>query len=501
MASLRQVSFLECIFMLTACPFVSCKPNIVFIVADDLGWNDVGFNNPDIISPNIDGLAKSGIILNQTYVQPLCSPSRSALMTGMYPFRLGLQHVVILAYQNVCMPLNLTTLPEVLKKEGYATHIVGKWHLGMCRWECTPTYRGFDSFYGYYNAEEDYYTKDVGGGYDFRDNKRVATEANGTYSTDLYVERFKTIIANHKQDTPLFLYLPFQNVHAPLEVPDKYYNMYPNIRDHDRRTFSGMVTALDDAVGEVVSALQQKGLYDNTLIVFTADNGGWVTFGGNNYPLRGGKVTVFEGGTRAVAFVHGPMFQKTGVRYDGLSHIVDWFPTLVEAAGSSYKDPTQDGVSQWKSLLSLSLPSGRDEVVYNLDYSEFPEQGKAAIRVGDYKLIAGYPGLYPDWYKPAQAHMSSVTRVDNAVSNKGTRVARTPGEQVTSAAPKNFYLFNLKDDPTEHNNIYDSHPDIVSNLTARLQAHMSRYVPPNYPPPDPASDPAKWGGAWSPGWC
>ncbi|BFZ23619.1 hypothetical protein BsWGS_26657 [Bradybaena similaris] len=426
-------------------------------------------------------------------------------MTGMYPFRLGLQHLVILPYQNVCVPLNLTTLPEVLKREGYSTHIVGKWHMGMCRWECTPTYRGFDSFYGYYNAEEDYYTKVVEEGYDFRDNERLATEANGTYSTDLYVERIKKIVASHNPDTPLFLYLPFQNVHNPLEVPDKYYKLYPNITDGDRRTFSGMVTSLDDAVGEVVSALQQKGLYNNTLLVFTADNGGWVTFGGNNFPLRGGKFTIFEGGTRAAAFVHGPMFKTTGVRYDGLSHIVDWFPTLAEAAGSNYSDPTQDGVSQWQSLLSLSLPSSREEVVYNLDYSEYPMQGKAAIRVGDYKLVAGYPGMYPDWYKPEQFLSPDIKTVHEALRLDGSvdwkRIIGSADENATTLALEQVFLFNLKDDPTEHNNIYNLHPDIVSNLTQRLQAHFNRYLPPNNPDPDPRSDPSNWGGAWTPGWC
>ncbi|RUS76366.1 hypothetical protein EGW08_015872, partial [Elysia chlorotica] len=247
------------------------KLNIVFVVADDLGWNDIGFNNPQIRTPHLDQLAREGVILNQNYVQPLCSPSRASLMTGVYPFRLGLQHGVILRGQPVCVPLNRTLLPEVLQRAGYATHIVGKWHMGFCDWRCTPTYRGFDTFYGFLNSMEEYYTKTYHGGFDFRDQKRVVRSANGTYSTYLYTERIRKIIREHDTSQPLFLYLPFQNVHEPLEVPKNYSELYPNIHDKDRKIFSGMVTALDDAVGDVVANLKSRGIYNNTLIVFTAD--------------------------------------------------------------------------------------------------------------------------------------------------------------------------------------------------------------------------------------
>ncbi|XP_059143573.1 arylsulfatase B-like [Physella acuta] len=490
--------------MASSCRSQPAHPHIVMIVADDLGWNDIGFNNPNIISPNLDALAREGIILNQSYVQPLCSPSRAALMTGYYPFRLGLQHLVITQEQAVCVPDNKTLLPQVLKKQGYATHIIGKWHLGFCKWECTPTFRGFDSFFGYYNAMEDHYTKMYGQGYDFRDNQEVYKAANGTYSSYLYTERIKQVINSHDPQTPLFLYLPFQNVHEPLEVPENFSNLYPNIKDVNRRTFSGMVTALDAAVGQVVKALKDRGLYDDTLIVFTADNGGWVPYGGNNLPLRGGKFTVFEGGTRAVAFVHGPMFYKTGIRYDGMFHMVDWFPTLAEVSGSTYTDPDADGVSQWKSLLSLSLPSARQEVVYNLDFSIDPFQGRAAIRVGDYKLVAGFPGLFPDWYQPGQVARPILERW-NDVTADGTINWHLVNETLFKVAlndpPIYYYLFNLKDDPAERTNIYDDHPDIVQQLEDRLNYHKQHYIPPNFPPGSPAANPAHYGGAWTPGWC
>ncbi|XP_059143568.1 arylsulfatase B-like [Physella acuta] len=504
--STKTAQFILLLFLvMTSCRITGGTPqNIVFIVADDLGWNDIGFNNPNIISPNLDALAREGIILNQSYVQPLCSPSRAALMTGYYPFRLGLQHFVIGQDQAVCVPANKTFLPQVLKSQGYATHMVGKWHLGFCDWACTPTYRGFDSFFGYYGAAEDHYTKTIGTGYDFRENLNILESARGVYSSFLYADRIQQIISTHKTEVPLYLYLAFQQVHEPLQVPDDYYNLYPNVTDENRRRFVGMVTALDDAVGQVVKALKDRGLYNKTLIVFTADNGGWVPSGGNNLPLRGGKMTVFEGGTRAVSFVHGPMFYKTGIRYDGLMHLVDWLPTLAEASGSNYKDPDADGVSQWNSLLSLSLPSARQEVVYNLDFSLDPLQGRAAIRVGDYKLVAGFPGLYDDWYTPGEVATPSLQNWGAVGHNDTTNwhlisqllIKETSGTRCTP-----YYLFNLKDDPAERTNIYDDHPDIVLQLEDRLSYHKQHYIPPNFPPGSPAANPAHYGGAWTPGWC
>ncbi|XP_060561582.1 arylsulfatase B-like [Ruditapes philippinarum] len=312
------------------------RPNIVFIVADDLGWNDVGFHNPSMITPNIDKLAYQGVILNHSYVQPVCSPSRHAFMTGYYPFKAGLQHMVICDEQDVCSPLNMTFLSSHLKKAGYATHAIGKWHLGFCSWECTPEYRGFESFYGYYNSRSDYFTHEEANYLDFHDGYDVVWDKNGSYSADLYAERAEHIIAKHNNSQPLFLYLPYQNVHEPLQVPPQYEALYPDVKTKDRRTYCGMVTALDAAIGRVVEALKKKGLYDDTIFFLTPDNGGMITKGGNNWPLRGSKITVWEGGTRTIGFVSGSRLQKTGYTFDGLMHAVDWHPTILTAAGLTY---------------------------------------------------------------------------------------------------------------------------------------------------------------------
>ncbi|KAK7093873.1 arylsulfatase B-like [Littorina saxatilis] len=482
-----------------------CKPpNIVFIVADDLGWNDIGFNNPDIISPNVDRLAREGIILDHAYVQPLCSPSRSSFMTGYYPYRTGLQHMVIDPQQPVCAPLTKSFLPQEMKNLGYATHIVGKWHLGFCNWNCTPTFRGFDSFLGYYNAQENYYFRTCEYYYDFRDNQTLSVKQNGTYSTYVFQERVRNIINTHDTSKPLFLYLPLQSVHMPLEVPKHYYNMYPNIQNEDRRIFSGMVTAMDDVIGNLTSFLTQRDMYNDTLFVFTADNGGWIQFGGNNYPLRGGKFTIWEGGTRAVSFVTGPGLKVRGTRFEGLMHAVDWMPTIVAAAGGEIKDKDIDGINMWDAI-STGSASPRSEFIYNLDDMFLPGEGHAGIRQGDYKLIVGFPGLYSGWYLPNQTQDSVAGQKVMAAINASYQPDGRPLKPFTLENPQGWddepHLYNLKDDPTEHNNLADQMPDLVVKLKQRMAEYKLKYVPPNYPKHDPNSNPFIYGGAWTPGWC
>ncbi|BFZ22838.1 hypothetical protein BsWGS_25876 [Bradybaena similaris] len=470
------------------------SPNLVWIISDDLGWNDVGFRNPDVKSPNIDQLVRTGILLNHSYVQPVCSPSRTAFMTGIYPHRLGLQQIVILERQAVCVPLDKTFFPQVLKQHGYKTHAVGKWHLGFCNWNCTPTFRGFDSFYGFYNPGEDFYTKEVDGYYDFRFNTTVHTQAKGGYSTEQFASRAEDIIRFHDKDWPLFLYLPLQSVHTPLQVPQKYVDMYADIDYENRRNLSGMVTAMDDAVGRVVAALKDKGIYDNTLIFFTADNGGWTPFGSNNLPLRGGKASLFEGGTRVVAFLHGPLLNQSGVVYDGLIHAVDWFPTLANALGINYEDPKQDGVNQWKAIITGG-DSMRSEFVYNMNYDPLPATGAVAIRVGAYKLIEGFPGPYQEHYEIGATEQGYSGPFDSQPVFDW--VAQSPYNDTLSAR----LLFNLKDDPYEEHNLYDQLPKVAKKLHDRLMKYKKRYVPPNFPQPSPLADPENYGGFWSPGWC
>ncbi|XP_071099227.1 arylsulfatase B-like [Haliotis cracherodii] len=173
------------------------------------------------------------------------------------------------------------------------------------------------------------------------------------------------IIHQHDVSQPLFMYLPYQNVHAPIEVPEKYFNMYPNVINRGRRTFSGTMSALDEAVGNVTKAPKEKGSFENTLILFTTDNGGPLGNNANNWPLRGGKHTIWEGGTRGTSFMYGTGLKKTKTTYNGMIHAVDWNPTLVSAAGGT-PEASIDGTTHWESIRN-GLPSSRTEFIYNLD--------------------------------------------------------------------------------------------------------------------------------------
>ncbi|KAL2724742.1 arylsulfatase B-like isoform X2 [Vespula maculifrons] len=229
------------------------KPNIIVIIADDMGWNDVSFHGSNQIpTPNIDALAYNGVILNSHYVSPLCTPSRATLLTGKYPTRLGLQHSVLLHAEPRGLPLNETLLPQYLKKAGYVTHAVGKWHLGYYKKVYTPTYRGFDTFFGYYNGLQDYYTHNSADlsepnaleGFDMRRNLSIAWDTLNKYSTDLFTEESVRLINSHDTKDPMFLYLAHLAPHSGnsndlLQAPDEEIAKFGYINDPERRIYAG----------------------------------------------------------------------------------------------------------------------------------------------------------------------------------------------------------------------------------------------------------------------
>ncbi|XP_048247762.1 arylsulfatase I-like [Haliotis rufescens] len=457
------------------------KPHIVFIVADDLGWNDVGWVNPDIKTPTLDRLAHGGVILNSSYVQPLCSPSRNCFMSGKFPYHTGLQDSVIFIDQPKYMPANLTTIPQRLKTLGYDTHMVGKWHLGFCDWKYTPTYRGFDTFMGYYGGKEDYFTHVMDkvadyNGYDFRNMTDVYKGAQGEYSTYVFAKRAIDIIMNHDKSKPMYLYLPFQAVHGPLQVPAKYSDRYSHIHDLNRKVYSGMVSALDDAVYNITTVLEDLGFMDNLLLVFTTDNGGPPSEGANNWPLRGGKSTLWEGGTRGAGFVYSKtLLKKKGYTHPGLFHAVDWYPTLLDIAGGDSSQLDIDGLSQVDMILNGDR-SVRNQFVYNI----YDDHYAAALRWGDLKLIVGDPG-YSGWY-PLPGFDLDVPIMDD------------------SPLPS-VMLYNISADPTEHQDISKDNPDLVNFLLQMLARKNGTRVPAMDPPSDPRSNPVNFNGSWSPGWC
>src|SRR5262245_27144490 len=247
------------------------KPNIVFLLADDLGWADVGWHGGEIQTPHLDKLAAAGARLEQFYVQPVCSPTRAALLTGRYPMRHGLQVGVVRPCANYGLPLEERTLAQALKEAGYVTAICGKWHLGHCRPEFLPTRRGFDHQYGHYNGALDYFTHVRDGGFDWHRDDRACRDEG--YSTHLIAKEAGRLIRDHDGGKPLFLYVPFNAVHAPHQVPDEYTKPYAHLKG-ERRLYAGMLAAMDEAVGQVVAAVDEKGMRKDTLFIFSSDNGG-----------------------------------------------------------------------------------------------------------------------------------------------------------------------------------------------------------------------------------
>ncbi|HTQ84235.1 MAG TPA: arylsulfatase [Pseudolabrys sp.] len=415
-------------------------PSIIYILADDLGRKDVGFHGSDIKTPNIDKLAENGARLEQFYVEPMCTPTRAALMTGRYPLRYGLQTLVIPASMTYGLPTDEWLLPQALKKAGYTTAIIGKWHLGHGQRKFWPTERGFDYQYGALVGEIDYYTHTIGGQTDWYRNGKLLKEKG--YVTTLLGEDAVRFIGRQSASKPFFMYLAFTAPHTPFQAPQKYMDKYPNISDANRRGYAAMITAMDDEIGNVVAALEKHGLRDNTIIIFHSDNGGNQAahlagesevkgkLPADNGPYRGGKGDLYEGGTRVVSLINWPNQIKPGTVVDQMVHVVDYYPTLVKLAGGSLSDSKPlDGIDLWPTIVS-GKPSPRDEIVYNI------EMFRGAVRRGDWKLFwrATLPSkleLYDiahdtgETNNAAAAHPEEVRELQNRINELGGQMAKS----------------------------------------------------------------------------
>jgi len=413
------------------------KPNIVYILADDLGYADVGFNGcKDIKTPNLDKLAKAGVILESFYVQPVCSPTRASLMTGRYVAHTGV-YTVVTPHAKWGLPLEERTLAQALKEAGYETAISGKWHLGEFEPAYLPTSRGFDHQYGLWFGMIDYFTHLRNGELDWhKDDKPCSDEG---YSTTLIAKEACRLIRERNTDKPLFLYLPFNAVHSPLQVPENYRKPYEHLSD-SRKTYAGMTAAMDEAVGRVISALEEKGMLANTLILFSSDNGGpWPGKVTDNSPLRAGKGTIYEGGVRVCAFACWPGRIPAGKVVKEPVHIVDWYPTLVKLAGGSPKQKLPlDGMDIWP-VVAQGAPTPHDALLLSAT-----SYGNAAIRMGDWKLLRG-------------------------AGDKGAGInGNGKGTEAAKPAGHGDELYNLAADIGESRNLASDNPEKVNELRARL---------------------------------
>lgn len=430
------------------------RPNIVYFLADDLGRNDVGWRGSDIETPHLDQLAKAGTELTQFYVQPVCSPTRAALMTGRYPIRYGLQVGVVRPWADYGLNPEEYLLPEALKDAGYETAVVGKWHLGHADPRYLPTHQGFEHQYGHYNGALDYFTHIRDGGHDWHKDDQANYDKG--YSTTLIGREAARLVRQRDRSKPLFLYVPFNAVHTPLQAPDEIIQEYSQ-RKGNRRKYAAMMDVLDQAVGEILAALEEQNEMDNTLILFSSDNGGpnpgRLT---DNGILRAGKGTLYEGGVRVVAFATWPGKIPAGRQVDKPIHIVDLFPTLVNLAGGSVqKSRPLDGHDVW-NVITTDAESPRTEIVHNIT----PNRG--AIRIGDFKLIK------------KNVRRARQNRNQNQDANRNPSIG--------------FELYNIREDVSEKQDLSESQPEKLAEMIERYnQLEVEAAAP--Y---DSSNKPADW---------
>jgi arylsulfatase A-like enzyme len=419
------------------------QPDIVFFLIDDLGYADCGFNGgKEIKTPNIDRLAQSGAIIENHYVQPVCSPTRSTLLTGRYPTQTGV-YTIVSPGAGWGLPLAERTLADALRSAGYRTALTGKWHLGEFEKAYQPNARGFDHQYGHFFGMLDYFTHERMNKLDWYRNGEPLKEEG--YTTHLIAQEACKVIATGDQSKPLFLYVPFNGVHSPFQVPDSYLKPYAHLKGN-RQKLAGMLAAVDEAIGQIEAALKQAGRLENTLIVFSSDNGG--PSPGDNTPLRDFKGSIFEGGTRAAAFATWPGRIPAGQRIRQPMHMVDWYPTLIKQAGGSLEQKLPvDGLDVWP-MLTKQAASPHDAIL------SVSTQGpsRAAVRMGDWKLIVD--GGAADIAPPGK--------------KKGKKAA---GKYEAVA------LYDLSADPAEAKNLAEAQPERVKAMRARLAELLKDAVP------------------------
>ncbi|MDT2073795.1 MAG: arylsulfatase [Planktomarina sp.] len=394
----------------------SSAPNIVIILADDLGWNDVGYHGSEINTPNIDRLAAEGLELDRFYAQPTCSPTRAALMTGKSPKTLGISRAIA-KNQKTGLDLSERILPQRLNSLGYRSLMVGKWHLGNYTPAYAPPARGFEHFYGFLSGGIGYWDHNHGGGHDWQRNGKTIREEG--YATHLLGDEAVQLIEQHQSQQPLFLYLAMAAPHMPNEAPQSSIDEYASISNPNRRIHAAMVTELDTQIGRVMDALKKRQMLNNTLILFASDNGGlsgdspegasvirrlgklgdfffgrpvpisvleeFAKFafdgGSDNGLLRGTKTSTLEGGVRVPALLWWPEQIPAGT-YPEFISVSDILPTFLEAVGGPQSIPEGiHGASQWRSLVKGEQTPKPDYLVTGFD--------NTALYQPPWKLITG----------------------------------------------------------------------------------------------------------------
>lgn len=569
------------------------RPHIVLTLADDLGFNGVGYNgerNAALRTPALDRLAATGLRLESFYAYRLCGPSRASLMTGRFPYKLeAVRTNLIEFWEESGTEPEYTLLPEQLRRHGYATFLVGKWHQGFYHPRYLPTRRGFTSFFGFLGGCEDHVTQrnccpgcerklypGVGTPVDLFRDERPAFGENGSATHSHNCLRFgaESVAVVHRYAArrklslqsgvaavqPLFLFLSLQDPHAPYQTPARFESLYR----HDlplRNKWSGMISAIDETVANVSSALMSEGLWETSLFIFASDNGspvsGWGA-GGSNAPLRGGKDSDWEGGVRTPAFISGGWLpaHRRGVRLKGLVHIADLYASFCALAGARTAEgapgcPSDGGPasvdsidlsSWWRGSTVLSAggaavepPSPRVEIVHDINGYRRAGNQSGVIRIGDWKLLAKRQ-IQASWFGPfapeAPANVSvAQERVRVALDqNTNEQIMGQKGEargamrrarrsllaeasslkeevRAGQNAARNAYacslgrpcLFNIADDPSEVHNLAPQMPAKVDSLRERLNERYQSFHLAGVPRGEETA--TQQVARWRRGWC
>eukprot|EP01006_Ploeotia_vitrea_P006676 TRINITY_DN14375_c0_g1_i1.p1 TRINITY_DN14375_c0_g1~~TRINITY_DN14375_c0_g1_i1.p1 ORF type:complete len:553 (-),score=61.32 TRINITY_DN14375_c0_g1_i1:1318-2976(-) len=546
----RSMSFSWVVLLLGLCvdattkavPGKGSKPHIVHILIDDFGWANLGYHaqdDPAVKTPNMDKLAAEGLKLERHYVYNQCSPTRSAIQSGRNPVHVNVfngppnirnKEDPIGGYQGI--PVNMTGIAQKMKQGGYATHMVGKWDAGMATHEQTPQGRGYDTSLNYFHHANDYWTSlghgnvlkadcpyngintpvvdlwETDGPAKTLNNSWECSQTNQAggcvYEDLLFFEAVRNIIGTHNPTQPLFLFYAPHSIHQPLEVPQAYYDKFDYVQDEPRRLYSAMVNYIDSCIGMVVDELKRTGLYDNTLIVLHSDNGGPIYLAGkagaNNWPLKGGKLTNWEGGIRVNAFVSGGFLPEArkGKMEEGYVTAWDWYSTFCYLAGVDPTDhaaaaaglPPIDSLNVWKLISGQNETSPRVEIPAGWTIDPLDAQGGTLIGAlisGDYKIIL-YEQVDACWTGPQWPNVSSHFDPDAHFEWCGFR-------------PEDGCLFNIKADPNEHVNLAKKMPAKWHELYARVQELQKGVYSPNRGWFDPLACKAAmytYGGFWGP---
>jgi arylsulfatase A-like enzyme len=424
------------------------KPNVILVFIDDLGYADFGCcGSQDLRTPNIDRLAAEGARFTQGYVTAsICCPSRAGLLTGRYQQRFGHEDNTgdwdKQVRENIGLPLSQITIADALKKEGYATGIIGKWHQGVNP-HFHPQNRGFDEFFGHLAGGHDYFKWDQrGDDCIYRGKERAQGEG---YLTEAFSGEAVSFIERHR-DEPFFLFVSYNAVHTPMQVPQKYPERFPEIADERRRTFAGMLSCVDDGVGQILRVLEENGNGENTLIFCISDNGG--PTGANtsrNDPLRGAKGTMHEGGIRVPFLMRFPGKIPAGMVYDKPVSTLDLFPTSIALAGGTLPDDREyDGVNLMPYLTGEKTGRPHETLYWR------QVENKFAIRKGDWKLLL----------------------------NKGSKME----------------LFDLSSDIGESHDLYELRPEVAKDLFSDFSRWSNQMAEPLWrkaaKQPAPAGNPA-----------